>query len=139
MSEALKIYFWYSTAGALVFFGWLIFVSPRVRGEGPTRNRAVIIGVVFLIFLLLPDIWALTRLSGISWYVAWAIGLLFFHIIEGGIWHRICWGDKCPECGAWLKVTDEPVPDNPNVARRTGTCPKCGWTDSWAITVRKNR
>ncbi|GEM_PF-1546333 len=137
MNGALNLYFWYGTAGAVLFLAWLYLISPRVRGEGPTRNAVIVIGIFFLIFLLLPDIWALTRLSEVSWYVAWAIGLLFIHIIEGGIWHRICWGDKCPQCGAWLEISDEPVPDNPHIAHRTGTCPKCGWTDSWTTTTKK--
>lgn len=136
-SLALKLYFYISTGLGLVFLLWLIYISPRVRGEGHTRNSAIISGVIFLVLLITPDIWALTRLRGINWYVAWAIGLLFFHIIEGGIWHRICWGEKCPECGSWLRVTDEPLPDNPTMSRKTVTCPKCGYTDSWSVLTSK--
>ncbi len=136
-SLALKLYFYISTGLGLVFLGWLIYISPRVRREGPTRTRAIITGVVFLIILIIPDIWALTRLKGISWFVAWAIGLLFFHIIEGGLWHRICWGEKCPECGAWLNVSDEKLPDNPTMSRKSVTCSNCGYTDSWTTLTTK--
>ncbi len=132
ISEGLKDFFYFGTAGTILFLMWLIFISPRVKGEGPIRNRAIIIGIVFLGLLILPDIWALTRLTGVNWHIAWAIGLLFIHIFEGGIWHRICWGDKCPKCGAWLDVVEEPVPDNPSMGRKTATCKKCGWSDSWA-------
>jgi hypothetical protein len=138
MNSGLDIYFWFASIGTVVFLVWLIYISPRVHGKGSVRNRAVAVGIGFLCVLIAPDIWALTRLDGISWFVAWVMGMLFFHIIELGIWHRICWGDKCPECGAWVETFDEPVPDNLSALRRTHTCPKCGWTDSWAIVVKKS-
>lgn len=138
MADAiLQFYFYFGTIVGLGFLVWLIYMSPRVREEGKIRDSAIITGIIFLVFLIIPDIWALTRLKGVSWHVAWAVGLLFAHIIEAGIWHRICWGDKCPKCGVWVRVEDEPVPDSPNMVRRTKTCPKCGWTDSWAVSIAK--
>ena len=139
ISETLRLFFYGSTALGLVFLFWLIYISPKIRGEGAVRNRAIGTGIAFLVILILPDIWALTRLRGISWFVAWAIGLLFFHIIEGGIWHRICWGDKCPECGAWLDVKEEKIQDNPSMARKSVTCAKCGYSDSWSIWSKSKR
>lgn len=131
----LKLYFYISTGLGFVFLAWLIYISPKIRGESSERTRAIIVGIVFLILLIVPDIWALTRLKGISWFVAWAIGLLFFHIIEGGLWHRICWGEKCPECGAWLDIIEEKIPDNPNISRKSVSCPRCGYSDLWSELV----
>jgi len=139
ISKLQEIYYWYATAGTAIFMIWLWYISPRVKGPGKTRNCAITVGIIFLVALIAPDIWSLTRLEGISWFVAWSIGLLLTNIFQAGIWQRICWGDKCPKCGAWIDVYDEPVPGNPNMARRTGKCPRCGWTDSWTTTVKKNR
>ncbi|MCK5833337.1 hypothetical protein KAH81_06665 [bacterium] len=140
MGGVPSFYYWYGTIGTVVFFVWLFWVSPRVKDRGRERRRALVVGISFLVLLISPDIWALTRLEGISWFVAWTIGLLFIHIIEGGIWHKIAWGEKCPECGEWVDVFDEDIPDNPNTVRRTRKCPKCGWTDSWAISItRRNK
>jgi len=133
----LTNYFLYGSLGGLIFLVWLFHTSSKVRGEGQTRNRAIVIGAVSLFILIVPDIWALTQLKGVSLKVAGTVGLLFIHIIEGGIWHRICWGEKCPKCGAWVNVEDEPVPDSETVVRRTATCAKCGWTDSWSMTLKK--
>ncbi|HHS50502.1 MAG TPA: hypothetical protein ENN07_05240 [candidate division Zixibacteria bacterium] len=137
MGGVPSFYFWYGTIATLVFLAWLYWVSPRVKGKGKERDTALIVGTAFLVLLIVPDIWALTKLDGISWFVAWTIGLLFIHIIEGGIWHRIVWGEKCPECGAWVSVFEEPVPgSSTDTSRRARKCPKCGWTDSWADAVK---
>ncbi len=124
-------YFWLSTAGTAVFLAWLYWVSPKVKGKGRERNRALVVGAIFLAVLIIPDIWALTKLESISWFVAWTISLLFVHIIQAGIWHRIAWGERCPECNTWMDSFEEAVPDNPSAARRAHRCPHCGWTDSW--------
>lgn len=137
MSGLLKTYFWYSTVGTLIFLTWLVYASSRVTGEGRIRRRAVAIGIAFLALLIIPDVWALFQLEGVNWYVAWVIALLLTHIIEGGIWQRIAWGQKCPECGAWLRFYDEAVPGSPNMGRKAAECPRCGWTDSWAKDIEE--